>query len=495
MSETRRFTKNYVFMVLGYFMNFGIGAVTMLFIGWGLSVKDFGVFTYAVTITGLSSIIGQAGTGPYALAYVPRHRGEAASFLASSNGLRLYMALPMMLLLLGYNLASSASPMVIAAVMIIGVGAVVQLEVMFFRDFFRSVEMNPQGTMVLVFRGLCNVAGVIVWYVLFRGSLMSLVVVWMASQVPAMFVGGWAIRKHICPVGLDLRPQSSWDIVKVSYMFAIVNLLILAPGTIETIMLKIFIGADTAQIGYFQIGIRLMGLSAVLSTNIEETFKPVVSRKFGESPEAFRATVHRVHKFCFFSGVPAYIFTAVFAQDILWCLFGTKYLPAADLLRIICLGAIIRDMPPIYMIFHMTGLQRYGFRIGAVMLALQVAVGLMLFPKFGMWGAAWSVPIVNLASKIQTVVYYWRRRYPVIASVRPLIVSAVLAAGVTGLCWLLRCWLGGGWPGLVASGLTFLALVAAGHLVAVLDKDDRRVLREAMAGVMGKFRRVTGAAS
>jgi len=481
MSESSRFAKNYFAIVLGFAVNIGLNAATMLLLGWGLSVGEFGVFSYALAIVGILSVVGQAGTSQYSVSFIPRNKHLIGDFLSAAQGLRVAAILPMLLAVVILALVTCTTTAGKETVIIMGLAMIIQLELFFIRDVFQAVEMNYLGSILLTVRACSLLAGIGIWYMAFHGpwiklpedsnrDLLGLAIIWVVTQVPAVILAMRMIGRRVAPLKIDWRPASWWWILKKSYLFALVSLVMVQPGTVETIILKVLKGSkNNDELGYYQVSLRLAMLTMLLAVSVSEAFRPIISRKFGESPAAFRRAIHSLHKYSFLTGVPIFLFTAVFAHDILGMLFGTKYLPATPLVQMICLANIINVTPPLWMVFHMTDLQHLSFRIGLVNLGVTVILCIILYPHIGMYGAAIATSATIVVSKLQTILYWRRHGYPMINSLLPLVSTLAVSILATGGSWLLLPYLH-----LAATFACFAVAVLVGTWTLAMDSSDRR---------------------
>jgi len=479
MSESSRFAKNYVAMVASFTINIGLNAATMLVLGWGLTVDGFGVFSYALAIVGILSIIGQAGTNQYSISFIPRNRHLIGEFLSAAQGLRIAALGPMLLAVLVLALVTCKTTVSMEVVMIMGLAMLLQLELLFIRDLLQAVEMNYLGSFLLMVRAGALLAGIGVWYAVFHSpwaivhsndglDLLSLAIIWVVSHVPAVILAMRMVGKYVSPMTINWSPASWWGILRKSYLFGMVSLVMLSAGTIETFVLNFYKEATNEQIAYYQVALRLAVLTMLPSLSLMEVFRPIISRKYGESPEAFKRTVHLLHKFAFTTGAPLFLFCAVFASEILGLLFRGKYQPAVPLVQIICLANLLTVAPPLWMVFHMTDLQHLSFRIGVVNTVVNIALCLLLCPRFGMYGAAWVTAAVVVVSKIQTIIYWLRHRYPVCKSPLPLLGIMAVAALACGVCWLLRPYVN-----IVVLFVLFAAAMLAAHWVIAMEPPER----------------------
>jgi O-antigen/teichoic acid export membrane protein len=131
---------------------------------------------------------------------------------------------------------------------------------------------------------------------------------------------------------------------------------------------------------------------------------------------------------------------ALLAPQVILLLFGPAWEGAAPVLQILCLlGALRALQNPVGNLILSKGLFGLGFRTNFTMMVLSIVVYLLVLPRFGLLGLAWS----SIAILLAVMAFYWRDFYGNTAGIRfrdwlsalrvSLLASALM---LSGLFWL-----------------------------------------------------------
>lgn len=172
-----------------------------------------------------------------------------------------------------------------------------------------------------------------------------------------------------------------------------------APLIVATVLSRLLTWTDTLMLGFFRDS-REVGLYSAaypLATSLVLMFGafgfmylPLTSRldadgEYGEIDRVFKLTT----KWILVGTFPAFLLLAVFSDDVLTVLFGPTYAPAGIALTVLAVGffthaAAGRNRETISALGH----TKYVFLSNVVGFVCNVALNLLLIPRFGMIGAA-----------------------------------------------------------------------------------------------------------
>lgn len=153
-------------------------------------------------------------------------------------------------------------------------------------------------------------------------------------------------------------------------------------------------------IGYFSAAQRLiLALNMVLVLPVSMAVYPEISRRFVASKSEGLQFLKRVILWAGLASVAAAIVTYALAPWIIRIMYGSGYAPSVELLRwlspvpVFVMLATLLTVQGLYGL----GLQRWAPWVGLILAVLCVGLNVVLLPRVGVVGVAWSWAITELA--------------------------------------------------------------------------------------------------
>jgi len=211
-------------------------------------------------------------------------------------------------------------------------------------------------------------------------------------------------------------------------------------------------------VGWYNAAYKLLlvGLSVAL-TYFAGLF-PALSRLYVENREEFRLLVRRTAELWLVFVVPLVVAGTFLADPVIRFLYGAAYENSAAPFRILLWSAALVMLRWVYMdSLRATGHQALDLRCAITSASLNVALNVLLIPRFGMVGAASATVIADLVWFVMS--YYYFRRAVMPGETFPPLAGPLLGGGA--MCAVLWFTPSLDWPWrLVLSLVVYLAVQA-----------------------------------
>jgi O-antigen/teichoic acid export membrane protein len=383
-----------------------IGVGTSVITARALGPHDRGLFQLLVLLpTTLSNFI-KLGI-PQANVYFIRRRGVTPSDVASNS---LWFALVLGGLMAGLcylerdwlfaRLLKGVPP--VALVPVLALLPFVLLQVFFLgvlqaEERFREYNFQQVAPTVL---GLVGMAVVLLWLrqgligaVVTQSAIMALVTVWLAVRVHRVARIRWSWNRSVARGMLAFGGKS--------YVQTLASTLHLR---IDQYMIAYFL--DPTQVGLYAVAVNLTNLLL----KIPDATGTVLFPQLAEAAEQdAHAATSRVCRHTLFVTLTAALGYALFGGLAIRVLFGQRYLGAIPPLLVMLPGIV---MISLYLILtrNFTSRNRQGVNIVAALAALSINVGLniVLIPRWGISGAAFSTAVSYSAAALILLVMFVR---------------------------------------------------------------------------------------
>ena len=439
-----------------------------------LGAESFGQYTAVLAFVAIFAIISDLGLSPYAVREVARQRDmpdaleQANQLYGNILILRLALALLAAVMVIASAWLSGRPPVMIGAIALAALGL-----------FLYSVH-GASDALLGGFERLDLSAGARVLNQLVF-VLVGAAALWFGAGYYGLIVAnllGIALMMAACwraVRSLGVRPRravtQSWPaLLRASLPFGVIGLTLGFSYKFDSVLLNIFRG--DAETGYYSAAYNLVFSTAMLSNVINTSLYPSLSREAISAPQALPAIYERALRYLMVLALPIAVGGCALASQIVPFLYRAEYLPAVPALRI-----VIWVVPLMFAseflgyIVVISGRER---RVALALIAstsLNVALNLLLVPRFGFYAAAAMTVVTELVLVGQ---YIWILRALMRnfnlgrVLLRPLLAALLMGALVLMLANL---------PLLITIALG--ALAYGGLLLAfgVLGRDEIRFVR------------------
>jgi len=356
-----------------------------------LGAAAFGQYTAVLAFGALFVFLADLGLSPYLVREVARWR-DASDGPEHANALygnvlllRLLLSLLTAVLLIGTAWLTRRPPVMVGAIALGTLGLIMY---------------SVQGTSEAMLNGferldLSSGARVLnqLMFVLV-GAVALLLTVGYYGLIIANLVGV-ALMTFACWRGvnaLGIRPgrivARNWPILlRASLPFGVIGFTLGLSYKFDSVLLNIF--RSDVETGYYNAAYNLVFSAVLFSNAINTALYPSLARQAASAPQALPHIYERTLRYLLVVALPIAVGTWALADQIVSFLFKAAYLPAAPALRIIIwVVPLMFTSEFLGYIIVIAGKESHVARAIVVSTTVNVAVNLILVPRFGFLGAA-----------------------------------------------------------------------------------------------------------
>jgi O-antigen/teichoic acid export membrane protein len=391
--------KNTFWLTVSNFGGKAIRAIIVIYAARALGAVEYGVFSYAITLAGFMSLIMDPGINTVLMRDASRS-AESEEDRRTIFGTTLVMKL--VLLAAGVSIIVFIGPYFSTLPGAIVILPIVAFVLMFdtLRDFFlallRARERMEWDAGITV---LTNLAIVILGFIFLAISPSAKGLVW-----------GYAIGSFLgtCAAAIVLRDYIksafSWfsvrlvkPIIASAWPFAIAGALGLLLTNTDILIISWM--RTAAEVGIYAAGIRIIQTLYLVPAVLQASTLPLFARLANNDNARFRVTLERVVSTLFLISIPMTVGGIFFGTHILSAVFGSAFVSGATAFKILVITVLI-DYPGsiIGTAIFAYGHQKSLIITSAIAGVLNVALDILLIPRFGMTGSAVGTLIAQAAS-------------------------------------------------------------------------------------------------
>ena len=380
-------------------------ATTVLFVLMArrLGGAQFGVFTFALSLVTLVTVLGDFGQNSVLTREVARDRSQLDRYFVNNLLLKLVVSVPAVALAVALVSAFSADAETRTVVAILGVAVLIEL----LRDtcfaVFQAYERLGFIPLALISQRFLTT--IVAAVALFSGAgVVAVSVIYLAGAAVAFAIAISLVFVKIA------RPRLAPDF-RIWTRLMRAALPVGLAGAFGTVLFRVDMSMlaafkSKAVVGQYGAAYRLFEATLFVGWSIGAAVYPAFARLTPRSAPPVGAVYERAIKFALLVTAPAAVGAAILGKPLVELVYGSGYREATTSLRL--LGPAIC----LYPVAYLSGLllvARDRQRILTIVLglvALENIVGnLVLIPSFSLEGAAFGTSLSQLLATVPLLVY------------------------------------------------------------------------------------------
>jgi len=385
MNTVKRLAKNMGAMLLAQVAEPACSFILVIFIARSLGVSGLGKFSIALSLFFIFETISSLGFAHLVTREVARDKSKAGKYLINASFVGFFFSVLMVgaMGLTSYLLNYSAD--IALAIYILSFALIPATLALICQSICRALEKLEFVALPLIIGSSFKVLVGI--YILFRGfGLIELMAAILVSQFLILLMSLYFVLRCIGrPVySIDLK-FCKW-IIRATPVFALIFILNTMRWNVDILMLSKLTGAT--DVGFYSAAHKLMKVGRMLLTGYAMAFQPVIFRLFKESSEKFIIACRESIKYLFIAILPIAVGTTLLSDKLILFFYKSEFLASANVLRIL-IWILVLSGANIVLAYTLiaTDNQRVNLYGNFMLLFSNVALNLLLIPKFGFLGA------------------------------------------------------------------------------------------------------------
>jgi len=261
-----------------------------------------------------------------------------------------------------------------------------------------------------------------------------------------------------------------------SWPLMIASIIYLFLYRVDTLMIGFFL--DQTNVGIYNAAVPIGQLLTIVITSFTPFLLPVMTEYFASDDKKNLDTTFSIStKWIFLLTIPGFALLFFFPDFFLRVIFGSEFVVASPVLRIISLGFLLAAaVGPTGNLLIVMGKTKLHLFNNLIIIILNITLNILLIPAIGIGGAAIATAVSLASLNLLTLaeIYYMTRIQPFSIEFLKITVVAIGIAGMLSIFFQLRNL----WTGLIFfTGYIVLYIIVL-RLWKCFNKDDRIILRE-----------------
>ncbi len=420
--------KNTAWLAVGQITSRLLRAVIIIYAARILGAGSYGAFSYALSLIGLFAIFSDLGLTSLVTREVSRNEEQSRGYIRTSLALKLVLVSLSTVLILFVGPLITKIP---EAKTLLPIAAFL-LAFDSMRDFlFALIRARQKMELEAIITIVTNVVMVALAFVvlfLAPGS-KALMATYMVSSAIGFCIALIIVSKNFYRYNSTVVKTTLKSILKDAWPFALLGLLSGVMVSMDTLMLGwLRTASDVGLYGAAQRPVLLLyALPALFATSLF----PLFSKYANVDKARFRNILELGISSSFLLVLPLTVGGIIIAKDFMLLLYGTEFVGAASAFTI-----LLCTLPIVFPAFIISDAivaynkQRTFFLWSAIGVVGDIALNLLLIPKYGIVGAAIST--VGAQALVNIIIWYKLKRLNDFSILHrlPRVIVATLIMGV-----------------------------------------------------------------
>ena len=475
MSKIQTIFKNMSWLFISQIVASICGFIWTILMARYLGVNNYGIFGFAVSITGILNILDDLGISTHIVRYVSTNYEAGPKYLGNAIPLKIIFALIKLIVTLIILIILKIEEFTIIITLLFSIEMTFKSLSSTFNGTFQAFENGKYQGIGTTLMNSTTLLFILISIYADLG-LLGISISYILANVLTFIYTYYVLNKHILKPKYELDWKFCKKIILLSIPFAVTGILYTVYYSIDIVMLTKLVG-DYAT-GIDNSTYKLISVLTLFYSVYTAVIFPVMSKFFKNDKKLLIISYEKSIKYLMLVIVPLAIGTMFYSLDIIRLIYGHQYDAAASVLSIliwtVCLLFISGASNTLLNASHKEVTVTKIYAIAAV---FNIALNFVMIPYFSYNGAAITTVLSDvLIVALQTYVIYKLGHRPNKRLYSDLI-KIIIGSAVLGIAlYFLKLNM---WIAIPVGMIIYLVVV---YLLKVFDKDDKYVIKE----ILGK---------
>ncbi len=410
-----------------------IRAVIVIYAARAIGAGEYGLFSYAVSLAAVFSILGDLGIGTAFIKKASQQPENFSSYFSNAIILKFVLLFFALLLILFVAPFFSKFP---------GIEAILPFAaIIVFADAMReftisAVRSYQKMELEAAINAVTNIAilafGLI--FVRLKPNALYLTAGYSIGSAIGFLAGAYYFREHFLKIFRSFSMPVIVEFLKIGIPLAFSGILGTMMINTDTLLLGWWRTAE--EIGFYGAAQRPISIIYAAIGILPVAAFPITAKLVKESKERFAAALKKIMQFSSLIIFPTTVGGIILAKEIMVLLYGSQYIPSTPTFQILLLMLFPNFAVVMLNYALISHDQQKTFFWSSLIAFISNAVFDVLFiPKYGGPGSA----MATLITQTIIAVYFWRKISSAAGNFSPNLKKISLASLVMGLAvWLLK---------------------------------------------------------
>lgn len=332
MSRVQTIFKNMGWLFVSQIIASICGFIWTILLARYLGVSKYGILGFALSFTGILSILNDLGIGTHIVRHIATDYDSASKYLGNAISLKTLFSIVTFVISLIILILMNSPPITIQVTLLLTIHSSIGSMGGLFNGTFQAFEEGKyQGVNNTIFNVILLIFILIVIYA--DCGLFGVTFGYLIARIIATVYIYHALKKHIVKPKIEFDKLFCKKIAIASIPFALSSFLYLIYYSIDVVMINGLVG-DYAT-GIYNASYKLISVLTVFYSVYIAVIFPVMSKLFKNDKEVLKVSFEKSVKYLTMITIPLAIAIVLYSSDIITFVYGHKFDVAAQPLSIL----------------------------------------------------------------------------------------------------------------------------------------------------------------
>lgn len=399
----QKIIKNTFWLTSGEIIGRALRIILVLYAARVLGAADWGVFSYALSLAALFTILADIGIGAVLTRELVRNTENRERYLASSFFIKIiFLIITTVIIIFVTPLFTKFQLSQTLLMFIAGLVVADNLRILSGSINRATEQMHFEAFTNIFTQAVIVLFGI--WILRSMPSAENLGISYLVGSGFGACFGLWTVRTYLKKFFAKFDRQTIQQILDAAWPFALMGLLggimlntdIIMLGWLRTI----------EEIGYYSSAQKIVLTLYVLPTLIGAAAFPSWTRLANKNKAAFGELLEKALKVVFLIAIPITVGGLITGSEMINLFFGQEYAPASIAFKILLLSLVINYPSAILgNALFAYDQQKFFIIYGGIGAVSNIILNFLLIPQWGIAGAATATVVTQILSNMLS----WRK--------------------------------------------------------------------------------------
>jgi O-antigen/teichoic acid export membrane protein len=381
--------------VSGVFIR-GSSFILYLLVGRLLGVYEFGQVSLALSLFSTSQGIAVEWIATYITREVAKNLSGTGRFLMNGSLASILASSISLVFLYGFVKAMGYNPDTISVVMWVAIGLVPNALSVVNEAIFQAWERMHFIVIAQFVGSVFKIAAI--WFLLVTDhGIAAVVYVLIASHVLVLVLEWIFIGRYIKFENLVFSLSGIRQILQDSTSFFGLNIVLAVRASLSVVLITKLLGETST--GLFSSAAQFTVPVSLVTQSVTLSLFPIMVRQFGVSAAGLERISTKSFELVLIMVVPAVVFLTLLADKLLILVYGSEYVMAANVLRIMAWMLLMEAFAHVYgRVLYATNRERLSFQLATGVTFIWIVIQYLFIMLYDIEGAAWGIFTANIVN-------------------------------------------------------------------------------------------------
>ena len=475
MSKIQIIFKNMSWLFVSQIIASIFGFIWTILMARYLGVNNYGIFGFAVSITGILGVIDDLGISTHIVRHISTNYDSAPKYLGNAIPLKLIFSSIKVIISFIILILLKTNEFTITITLLFSLEMIIKSYIYLMNGTFQAFEdVKYQG----IGNTLMNTTTLIFILISIYTDLglLGITISYILANLFTLIYEYYVLNKKIVKPKFELDTEFCKKITMLSIPFAVTGILYSIYYSIDIVMLTNIVG-DYAT-GIYNATYKLISVLTLFYSVYTSVIFPVMSKFFKDDKKLLLISYEKSIKYLMFIMIPLAIGTMFYSLDIIQLIYGNQYDDAASVLSILiwtlCFLFISGASNTLLNASHKEVTVTKIYAIAAV---FNIVLNFFMIPHFSYNGAAITTVLSDmLIVALQTYVIH-KIGHKVNKKLYSDLIKIAIGSAILGIALYylnLNMW--------IALPVGIIIYLIVMYLLKFFDNDDKYIIKE----ILGK---------